>query len=197
MTEQRITPSRWLYAIAVAIMVIGVAFFVIFLFSSLQNITKNLTQVVVPGKQDIELSESGKYTIFYEYRSVIGDRLYATGDNLSGLTCKLIEKTTDRSVALTPVTTSRTYSTGGRAGMAIFDFKIEEPGIYELSADYLEGRDGPAVVLAVGKGFMVKLMTTIFGGIAILFLSIIAGAAIAIITFAKRYQKKKHLSATQ
>lgn len=196
MTGQQINPSRWLYVIAAAIIVVGTVFFVIFLFSSLQNIAGNLTQVVVPGTKALEFTEPGDYTIFYEYKSVIGNKIYATGDDLSGLECNLVEKATGRSIALAPTTTNMTYSTGGRAGMAIFNFTIEKPGTYELSAIYIEHRTGPEVVLAVGKGFMVKLMTTIFGGIAILFVSIIAGAAITIITFVKRYQAKKRLTAS-
>jgi hypothetical protein len=39
-------------------------------------------QVVVPDSSNITLSQPGKYTIFYEYRSVVGNRIYSTGEGI-------------------------------------------------------------------------------------------------------------------
>ena len=41
-------------------------------------------QVVVPDSSNITLSQPGKYTIFYEYRSVVGNRIYSTGEGIPG-----------------------------------------------------------------------------------------------------------------
>ena len=73
----------------------------------------------------------------------------------------------------------------------MFDFKIDRPGIYEIAAQYPEGQEGPEVVLAVGQGFTMRVLTTVFGGLAIVFGSIGLAVAIAVITFLKRMRAER------
>jgi hypothetical protein len=81
--QPKIKPSRWFYVLGFAVLVVGPIVFSIFLFSSLLSNVSSLTQmpsiqVIVPGASDIILSETGKYTIFYEYQSVVGNRVFST-----------------------------------------------------------------------------------------------------------------------
>ena len=153
--------------------------------------TGALTQVVVPVEEDITFPETGKYTIFYEYQSVVGDRLYFAGESLSGLQCTLASKVTGRRIALCRPLTRSTYSLGGRKGVSVLEFTIDQPGIYEFSASYPEEQEGPEVVLTMGKGFLKNLMGTVFGGLAIFFGSGAIAAAIMVVTFLKRQKAKK------
>jgi hypothetical protein len=73
------------------------------------------------------------------------------------------------------------------------EFTIEKPGLYELSAWYPEGQEGPEVVLAIGRGFTGKLMRTVLGGLAILFGSLIVGVTIAVKTFLKRRKAERQM----
>ncbi len=59
-----IKPSRWYYALAAIIVVIGGLVFFLYLFSSLNDVGKGLTQISVPGDSDL-LLQDGKYTVFY------------------------------------------------------------------------------------------------------------------------------------
>lgn len=61
--------------------IIGFIIFVVFLFKQIKEQTPKI-QVVVPGMHEIELGEPGQYTIFYEYRSVIDNKIYMTGEAL-------------------------------------------------------------------------------------------------------------------
>jgi len=192
-SNQNIKPSRWYYGLAIVVFIIGGSLFTLFLFNSLSGLTGALTQVVVPVKSDITFPETGKYTIFYEYQSVVGNRLYFTGESLSGLQCTLTSKVTGYRIALSRPLTRSTYSLGGRKGVSVLEFNIDQPGIYEFSASYPGGHEGPEVVLAMGQGFLKNLMGTIFSGLAIFFGSGAIAIAIIVATFLKRQKAKKQL----
>jgi hypothetical protein len=193
MSNQNIKPSRWYYGLATVVFLIGVSLFAFFLFHSLSGLTEALTQVVVPIKSDITFPEAGKYTIFYEYQTVVGNRLYFTGERLSGLQCTLTRKVTGHRIALSRPSARSTYSLGGRKGVSVLEFNIDQPGIYEFSASYPEGEEGPEVVLAMGHGFLKNLMGTIFGGLALFFGSGAIAIAIAVVTVLKREKARKQL----
>jgi hypothetical protein len=191
MNNQNITPSRWYYGLAIVVFIIGESLFILFLLDSLSGLTEPLTQIVAPAKSEINLPAAGKYTIFYEYQSVVGDRLYSTGGSLSGLQCALTSKVRGSRITLSRPLTRSTYSFGGRKGVSVFQFNIDQPGMYEFSAWYPKGQEGPEVVLAMGHGFLKKLIGTIFGGLALFFGSGAIPIAIVVITLLKRQKAKK------
>ncbi len=177
-------PSRAYYGLAAVVFLAGMAFFALFLFKGITGIEKNLTQVIVPGEREVLLQEPGNYQIFYERRSVIGNRVFDTGEGISGLTCELTFRETSEKIPLAPSSTHSTYSLGSREGVALFDFQITRPGTYLLNASLAGG--GPAVVLAIGKGFMASILKTVFGGLAIFFGSVIVSITIVVMTLLKR-----------
>ena len=192
MDNHNITPSRWYYGLAIGFFIIGQLSLTLFLFNNLSGLTGALTQVVVPAKSEIVFPETGKYTVFYEYQSVVGNRLFFTGERLSGLHCTLTSKVTGYRVPLSRPLTRSTYSLGDRKGVSVLEFNIDQPGIYEFSASYPKGQEGPEVVLAMGRGFMKKLVGTIFGGLAIFFGSGAIALAITVVTLLKRQKAKQH-----
>ena len=194
MNGQATGPSRWYYGVAALVFVAGWVLFALVLFKNLSGLSSRLQQVVVPGKAELNLAQAGTYTIYYEYESVVGSRVYATGRSLSGLECGLTAKATGANVPVSSTTVSSHYSLGSRSGFGVFDFTIDRPGIYVLSAQYAEGREGPEVVLAVGQGFATGIVTTVFGGLAIVFGSMGAAVVIALITLLKRVKARRELN---
>ena len=190
MDEPNITPSRWYLALAGAVLVAGWALFAFFLYKNLTGLGAKLQQVVGPGQAELTLREPGRYTIFYEYQSIIGDKVYSTGA-LPGLECTVILKSKNSKVALTPSAVNSTYHFGGRAGRSLFDFAVDEPGVYVLSSEYAEGRRKPEIVLAVGKDLATGLLKTIFGALGLAFGSTAMAIAIAVVTLVKRSKSKK------
>ena len=184
-------PGRWYYGLGAAVLVAGCIYFGVFLWQNLTRIGENLTQVVVPGKSRLTLSKPGKYTIFYEYRSVVGNKVYSTSQDLSSLECSLVSMDTREEIALSPSMMDSRYSLGSRAAVSIFDFQIERPGDYELSAQYSGEQEGPEVVLAIGEGFAEDIFKTVAGGLGILFGSIALGVGTILITFIKRDKARK------
>jgi hypothetical protein len=191
MNGQEIRPGRWYYGLAACIFVGGWVAFGIFLWKNLSGIADQLQQVVVPGKTTINLASAGNYTIYHEYESVVGSKIYSSGQTLSGLEVKLSSVATGEEVALARSGADSTYSLGGRSGKAVFDFTIGRPGAYELTAHYPEGEEGPEVVLAVGQGFAGRILTTVFGALGIVFGSMALAVAIAVITAIKRHNAAK------
>jgi hypothetical protein len=195
MDDPRITPSRWYYFLAGVVFVGGMALFAWFLFKSLSGMGARLQQVVAPGETDLTLREPGNYTIFYEYQSVVGDKVYSTDQSISGLRCALVAKATNSKIPLLHSSMNSSYELNGRSGRSIFDFRIDQPGVYTLSVKYPQGQQGPEIVLAVGKDFTAALFLTILRAFALFFGSIGIAVAIMVVTLLKRIKNKKLIAA--
>jgi hypothetical protein len=181
-----IRPSKLLYAISGVIFIIGIISFVAVLVTgTLSSVNSIDNQVVVPCTRTIELKEPGDYNIYFEYKSVVDGRVFETS-NINGLVCKLKNTETGEYIKLKNPTANSRYSVNGREGQSLFSFSIDKVGIYEIDASYESG-EGEEAVLAVGKGFGMKLLSTIFICFAILFVTI-AGA---VILFVYTYKKRK------
>ena len=179
-------PSKLLYAISGVILIIGIISFVVVLVTGILSSVNSIdNQVVVPGKRTIELKEPGDYNIYFEYKSVIDGRVFETS-TINGLVCKLKNTETGEYIKLKNSTSNSRYSVNGREGKSLFSFTIDNAGTYEIDASYESG-DGEEAVLAISKGFGMKLLSSIFICFAILFVTI-AGA---VILFVYTYKRRK------
>jgi len=178
-------PSRAWYLMSMAIVVVSIAIFAYVLSSRLNALPDKLMHLVVPGQTDLNLVQTGIYSIFHERQSVVDGQLLRVS----------VRSASAADVPLTPPGASATYSIGGRAGVAIFEFEIREPGTYRLAAAYDGGRALPRAVLAVGFGFVGELVATIFGAIAILFTGLISAAVLAVVVYVKRRKARRASSA--
>ena len=194
MDDSEITPSRKYYFLAGVVFIGGIALFAGFLFKGLSGMGAGLQQVVAPGETDLTLREPGNYTIFYEYHSVFANKVYSTDQEVSGLECSLVSKHNTSRIALSPSSMSSSYQFSGRSGRSILEFNIDQPGVYTLTAAYPPNRQGPEVVLAVGKGFATGILTTVLEAIAIMFGSMGTAVVITLVTMIKRIKQKKLLA---
>jgi len=64
-------------------------------------------------------------------------------------------------------------------------FSIERAGSYQVNASYSE-RNGPQAVLAIGKGMVEGLFSSILISLAALFGSIAIAAVITFVTYSRR-----------
>ncbi|MCX6677226.1 MAG: hypothetical protein NTU95_04690 [Methanothrix sp.] len=177
-----IGPSRWYYGLGILIIVIGAAYSVSVLISSFGDLGSG-QQFVAPGSSDLFLAESGEYIIFYESRAIFKGKVYSTDKSLPDLNIEVKNKTTgSRAFIYSPLKT--TFSLGDRTGESIRAFKIDKPGVYEISASYASGDSSPEVVLAVGKGFSDE--SKIWNNAMLYLASIILGVGVILLTFIKR-----------
>lgn len=80
---------------------------------------------------------------------------------------------------------------GGRAGISLLEFNIDNPGSYIINARYAGDVEKPDIVLAVGQ---FKLFGVIFGAIGIFFVSLIitiTGCIIILVAYLKSRKIKK------
>jgi hypothetical protein len=184
--------SRYILGSVLGIIgIIGFVFFVVFLFSQIKKQAPNI-QIVVPGTHEIELSKPGKYTVFYEYRSVVEDRVYITGEALPAeLLVTLYSRSGYNEVDLHESSMNNTYNMGSRAGISLLEFEVDNAGSYIIEARYAGNIEEPHIVLAIGQ---FQIFGIIFGAIGIFFLSLIlliTGCIIVLVTYLKKRRLKR------
>jgi hypothetical protein len=177
--------SRIWYVVAAAALLAGAVGAGMTIWSGIAGLTNALTRVVVPGTSELTLAEPGSYTIYHEYESVIDGRIY-NSQNVDGLQVSLTEEEGGVTVPVAPASASTRYSLGGHSGVSVLSFDIIRPGKYRLIAAYGAGRSGATAVLAIGQGFLGRLLLTIFAAIGLAFAGFAAALAIVLITFFKR-----------
>jgi hypothetical protein len=161
----------------------------------------NLTQVVVPGSEEITFEKSGAYAVYYEYRSVVDGKVYVSSKTPPALVCTLTSRTSGDVVGVVPdYVPTNTYSTKDRerVGVLIRSMTIDEPGTYTFSCRYPAGRTQAKIVLAVGSNFMweflgiaARSVVTAAAGLAVLLGSGAVAASAALAIALKRRQSQK------
>ena len=185
MNSNNVQPGIWYYGLAVLIIVLGFAAFAGSIYSGISDAQSGLLQMVAPGGADLFLREPGEYIIFYENNSFMDGKFYSTSEQIPGLEIHVREKATGLDLATYPAKSSFTYSLGSRSGRSIMAFTALHAGIYQVNASY-SGRDGPKVVLAIGKGMVEGLFSSIMISLAALFGSIVIAAVITFVTYRRR-----------
>ena len=122
----------------------------------------NLTQVIVPGSAEIHFPKAGAYAVYYEYRSVVDGVSYSRDERPPGLTCQLRSISTGEAVALAPTTVEGDmYTYPERAGVMFRRISIDQPGVYNFSCHYTDGRTYPRIALAVGPNILREFLSGI------------------------------------
>ena len=215
-SPSKIRPSRWFYLIGIIVLIGGPAASSAILFSTIFSNIGNMAaeipsiQVLVPSSSDITLSQPGKYTVFYEYRSIVGNRVYSTGQDIPSIQLNLVSKDIGDEIPLSSASVNRTYTIGSRSGVGLFDFVIDKPGAYELSASYPpaaaagqlkeEGQEQEIVLAIIHTSVIEKIFGSIMGmvtsTVVVMFIPFVVGVAIIIITFIKRRKARARTRTT-
>ena len=185
MKSDDVSPSLWFYALAIFIVLSGFAAFAGLLYSGISDSVSGLMQIIAPGNAELNLSESGEWTIFYENNSYFDGKVYSTGEEISGLEIRVREKATGLDLAVYPANVSHSYSLGSRSGRSILAFQAARAGVYQFNSSYPD-LAGPEIVLAVGKGMAEGLFSSIAISMALLFGSILLASIVAYYTYSRR-----------
>jgi len=115
MKEYKARPSGWTYAVAAVIPVLGCLMAMALVYQWFPGLPGtfeskmtmgDLTQVVVPGSEDITFAESGAYAVYYEYRSVVDGAVYASSETPPALACTLTSRASSNQSCSAPASAS-------------------------------------------------------------------------------------------
>lgn len=192
MNQSATGPTRLGYLIALIVFVLGsvgaLALVVLFV-TGILDLTGSMQRFVVPGVEEIELEETGRYTIYYEHRSTVGGREFDTSEQPPDLDVTVTSVETGEPVPVSAATGNVNYNLWDREGESYLSFRIDEPGTYEIMADYPGGADGPEVVLAVGEGLLSSIFLSIgaiLGAGALFCGTIVVALIIVVVTLVRR-----------
>ena len=189
MKTTSIKPSRLSYGLAILIFVSGSTISTYIFQRHYSSFEKSIQRFVVPGKHSIKFNVPSNYTIFYEYRSVVGDKVFNTSSELKRkIVCQLVDES-GTEVHLHRSRYRRKYaSLNGPAGVSLLDFKIQELGTYLLSGSYQDEQEQTDIVLAITTGFTGK--TIFVAGICAIIIIVTLGLSgyLGYQTFVKRHQ---------
>jgi len=211
--KQREIPSGWYYGLAALIPVLGCLIAMALVWQWFPGLPgtfeakmdlSNLTQVLVPGSEEIAFAERGAYAVYYEYDSVVDGVVFASSQTPPALACSLTSSATGADVSVVPdYVRTNTYSTKDRerVGVLIQSITMNEPGTYTFSCRYVDGSSQPEIVLAVGPNLdweflsiAARTVLTALAGLAVLLGS--GALAVFIVILVAVGRRKSRLATT-
>jgi hypothetical protein len=177
-----------LYLLVVALLVVlcGIGYAIFFMIKGISALPGELQRVVIPGESAFTIDQPDEYTIFYEYKSFMNGKVYATGMNLGAFEVKITDPN-GSDVPLNPSTVSNEYDAGSYSGYAVYTFDAQATGEYTISGSIEGAGDDPTqtssqrAVLAIGKDFMGKIFGLVFGTLGLVFGSLLVGGTIVVV----------------
>ena len=151
----------------------------------------HFARIVVPGKAELAFAKAGKYTIYYEYRSEVDGQTFDTAHDVpTGLKVTITDTNGGAINTLQRYDGDLSVSSNGIAGVAVFTFRLAEPGNYFIEAQTANAGQSK-FVLSVGKGFAGRVLRALlFGGLLAL-AGLAIGLPIVIRTAVKRGRSKR------
>ena len=144
------------------------------------GMTRGAVCVVVPGSEELELSDVGDYTIFHETVSLVDGQRYTSSASLrDDMIVELFHAESGVIVDVEATAPLSRYTRGDNfRGESAFRFEIDEPGVYTMHVNYASGAEEPKTVLSVTSwspfsgGLVMQLvigMVLLFGGISVVY----------------------------
>lgn len=184
--ERMVRPSKWWFVVAglvaIAGIVAAVAILVVGVGGYIDDI-EDFDRALLPATLDVEITETGGYSIYHEYDGAYDGRLSSAPE-------VAVTDPSGAAVALGHYDTTVTYSAGGHEGRGIYTFDADVPGTYAVNAS-----GTPGTGIAVGRGIGAGLVTTVGGAILAGLAGVLAGGVMAIVVGVRRSRSRRTMTA--
>jgi hypothetical protein len=168
-----VRPGRVWYLVALAVLLVGVAWIVLGLISVSRQVD-SFPRVPLPAGGTVALDHSGGYVIYYEGPG-------ASRGQVPSFHVRIFPAAVG---SLRPYASSVTYSFGSHQGRAVLTLRVVHPGRFRV-----EPSGAPAVPggsdLAFGSSIAGRVAGTVLPSIALIFLGIIGAIVVGIIRVAR------------
>jgi uncharacterized membrane protein YjgN (DUF898 family) len=147
---------------------------------NLDNLFGSLIQVTVPSSVELTFTRTGTYTIFMEAMEADEKQPAAK------LNVRLVSQKTGAFVNVDPVATPKFYIRDDRLAVAVKEFRIEQPGPYELAAFFSASpREVPAT-LTIGHSWGERFLDIFAMGLTGLLVWVTVAGVVAAIPFIRK-----------
>ncbi|WP_460695900.1 hypothetical protein [Nocardia thraciensis] len=185
-SRQPVTPSgRW-YVFAALLAAAGIVGGIVIGmvgFMQMSDKVDGFHRIEVPGSADIQLNETGGYTVYFEYPA-------ASSRGPEGNVNVRLSGPDGEPIALQDYTSDLTYSVSGREGRSGFSFDATRTGTYHLVT-----QGDSSVTAAVGRGIGSSIVTALLLGFGVVGAGVLAGVIMLIVVAVKRGSSKRRLAA--
>ncbi len=181
-----VKPGKIHYVMGALVIVLGIIFAIQIVYRGITGFGRSMVRAKMPGETTMRLDETGRYTIYHEYETVIDGDYHRSSPGLGALRLRLECGEAGGEVALEPLRGSAIYTIGARSGEAMLTFSIDQPGRYNLSGWYSnEGKNRP-IMLVVMRSSFGPMMRTIGWAMLVGVISLGLGVAMIVLTFIGR-----------
>jgi hypothetical protein len=178
----------WIGAFFIVAGIVGsITMFVTGIVSTSRTVD-NFARFVAPTDgQTLNFSQSGTFTVYYEWNSKVDGERYRSPEEVPGISVQLVGPSGD-TIDMQSASNTVSFSASGRSGQSIGKVTIPSAGAYVaiVKADTSE-----PFVLAFGKGVLGKLFAYIGAAFAIGALGFVTGLVTLIVTGVKRSKRKR------
>lgn len=200
MAESQRSAGKTGYAVAAGIFLAGVviaAGLIVYVIVSINNMSNSLERMIIPGTEEINLEETGRYTVFYEEQMPISDRGFDADDDPPDISIDIVDADTGDRVPVSGGLGEVNYDFWSRSGQSIGSFQIDEPGTYEISAEFDNGEEVDEAVLALGEGIGTTIILAIVAGLSSgLFFCASIGVALIVVVITLIRRSRSHSPGT-
>ena len=154
-------PSNKWYIIPITLVLIGVISISAVIMDS--YVSSDSKKMEAPGTANFVFNKTGKYSIYYEYKSDYKGREYNASCDRPGMTILIQEENKENSIAV-QTSSGMNYTIGNNYGYLIKEFRIPTAGQYKITV----GSDTKTpFVLKFSEGSDFKLFIKMFFGIGL------------------------------
>jgi hypothetical protein len=172
MPPAKIRPGRVWYWVALAVLLVGVAWAVaasVLLFGKVDSFPR----VPDPGQGVISLTHSGGYVIYYEGPG-------ASDGNVPAGNIRLTPESAGAAVkSITPFSGSVTYQIGSREGSAVAHVQIAAPGRFLVRAT--SSGAPPGSHLAIGSNITGGIAAIVLPALVLVLVAIVGATVVAVV----------------